>query len=496
MEAMSKTFSEVSVHSQKKVIPKPVEIVQTVVPLQKIDKVASTISAVPTVHVVPVAVNKDVVDDVVPLSGLNVQLKRVRDDTCVPADRRQRWNLFQAQCMIKGKAWKLMIDGGSCTNGISKAMVAALGLSTWRIPEPKHLEWLNSCGMLKVTHKVRVPFTVGDYVDEVECDVLPLEVCGLLLGRPWQYDRNAIHAGHANTYSFMHDGKHMTLKPMGDDLVKSDVVLVVRKEKLHKAKPQPSLAKLQPEELDAKSVSTETDSAMPVDDKPVVLVSDKPVEVKPLIGEKKEIAACDTPSVCVDKGVQTDDGDVRDSVHMATRFDDRYFVRTPLPRFVGVVVRMHKGKDGRVRQLCGPGITTLQGRPKKVHVPQQRAPSSVEKKKVVAPKSKLIWRRKEAHSVVSSQAATMCDAVDITPTFQRDLTRWGQRFLKGGRMIWARRGHDGGVEVQVRGEEDKQKNFGRPTQFGRPTLMVKTMLEPLHRLCKNDGRPLKFGRPT
>ena len=116
-------------------------------------------------------VAKDVVEDVVPLSGLNVQLKRVRDDTCVPVDRSQHWNLFQAQCMIKGKACKLMIDGGSCTNGISKAMVAALGLSRWRIPEPKHLEWLNSCGMLKVTHKVRV--------DEVECDVLPLEVCGL-----------------------------------------------------------------------------------------------------------------------------------------------------------------------------------------------------------------------------------------------------------------------------------------------------------------------------
>src|SRR3954465_11598226 len=105
------------------------------------------------------------------------------------------------------------------------------------------------------------------------------------------------------------------------------------KEKLHKAKQQQSLAKLQPEELDAKSVSTETDSAMPVDDKPVVLVSDKPVEVKPLIGEKRKIAACDTPSVCVDKGVQTDDsGAVRDSVHMATRFDDHSFFRTPLRR--------------------------------------------------------------------------------------------------------------------------------------------------------------------
>jgi hypothetical protein len=68
--------------------------------------------------------------------------------------------------------------------------------------------------MLKITHKVRVPFTVDDYVDEVECDVLPLEVCGLLLGRPWQYDSNAMHVGRANTYSFMHDGKHRTLKPM------------------------------------------------------------------------------------------------------------------------------------------------------------------------------------------------------------------------------------------------------------------------------------------
>jgi hypothetical protein len=31
---------------------------------------------------------------------------------------------------------------------------------------------------------------------------------------------------------------------------------------------------------------------MPVDDKPVVLVSNKPVEVKPLIDEKKDILVC------------------------------------------------------------------------------------------------------------------------------------------------------------------------------------------------------------
>jgi hypothetical protein len=101
--------------------------------------------------------------------------------------------------------------------------VSTLGLSTWRIPEPKHVAWLNSCGMLKVTHKVLVPFTVGDYVDEGECDVLPLEVCGLLLGCPWQYDRNVTHAGRANTYSFVHDGKHRTLKPMQDEYCLPDL---------------------------------------------------------------------------------------------------------------------------------------------------------------------------------------------------------------------------------------------------------------------------------
>jgi hypothetical protein len=92
--------------------------------------------------------------------------------------------------------------------------------------------------MLKITHKVRVPFTVDGYVDEIDCDVLPLEVYGFLLGRPWQYDRNVTHAGRANTYSFMHGGKHRTLKPMGDDHIKSDVELVVHKAKLHKPKVQ------------------------------------------------------------------------------------------------------------------------------------------------------------------------------------------------------------------------------------------------------------------
>jgi hypothetical protein len=131
----------------------------------------------------------------------------------------------------------------------------------------------------------------------------------------------------------MHDGKQWTLKPMRDDRIKSDVMLVVRKEKLHKAKPQPGLAKVQHEEHDAKNVSGDIISAKPVDDKPVVLVSDKPVEVKPLIDEGKDISACVTCvplPVHVDMGVQTDYGGADFvSVHMVPWVVSHSFVRTP-----------------------------------------------------------------------------------------------------------------------------------------------------------------------
>ena len=132
---------------------------------------------------------------------------------------------------------------------------------------------------------------------------------------------------------------------------------------------------------------------MYVDDEPVVLVCDKPVENKPLISKRKDAAACVTILVCVDIGVQTDDVCVDHvTLPVVLRGDKHCFVSTHVRRCVGAAVQMHKGKDGRVRQLCGPGITTLQGRAKQVHVQQRKVPARIEKKKVEAPKYKFIWR--------------------------------------------------------------------------------------------------------
>ena len=53
-----------------------------------------------------------------------------------------------------------------------------------------------------------------NYQDEVWCDVLPMDACHNLLGRPWMYDIRILHNGFLNTYSFEKGGKKIKLLPM------------------------------------------------------------------------------------------------------------------------------------------------------------------------------------------------------------------------------------------------------------------------------------------
>jgi hypothetical protein len=67
---------------------------------------------------------------------------------------------------------------------------------------------------VKVTHMVRVHFSISMYSDYADCDVVPMEACSLLLGRPWEYDTDACHHGRSNTYTFRHKDKNITLLPL------------------------------------------------------------------------------------------------------------------------------------------------------------------------------------------------------------------------------------------------------------------------------------------
>lgn len=120
--------------------------------------------------------------------ALNTQIK-------VDDMEEQRENIFHTRCYVNNKVCSVIIDGGSCTNVASTTLVETLGLPTLKHPRPYKLQWLNECGEVKVNAQVLVSFTIGRYKDEVLCDVVPMHVGHILLGRPWQYDRNVIHDG-------------------------------------------------------------------------------------------------------------------------------------------------------------------------------------------------------------------------------------------------------------------------------------------------------------
>jgi hypothetical protein len=155
---------------------------------------------------------------------LSVQLSKAEHD--------QRHNLFQTRGVVKERAIRIIIDGGSCNNLASIDMVEKLSLSTRQRTHPYYIQWFESSRKLKVTRTTRVHFTIGTYSDFVDCDVVPMQACSLLLGRPWQFDRESVHNGKTNQYSLMHDGKKIGLKPMTpEQILKDDLARASRVKK-------------------------------------------------------------------------------------------------------------------------------------------------------------------------------------------------------------------------------------------------------------------------
>ncbi|XP_057785651.1 uncharacterized protein LOC131003187, partial [Salvia miltiorrhiza] len=156
-----------------------------------------------------------------------------------PNEREQRENLFHTRCLVQDKVCSVIIDGGSCTNVASRAMVERLGLTTEKHSKPYRLQWLNETGVIKVTKQVKVPFCIGKYEDEVVCDVIPMQASHILLGRPWQFDRRVIHDGFTNKYSFEYKQKKVSLVPLTPKQVYEDQVQLQKEADKVKSKEQP-----------------------------------------------------------------------------------------------------------------------------------------------------------------------------------------------------------------------------------------------------------------
>jgi hypothetical protein len=83
---------------------------------------------------------------------------------------------------------------------VSANFVTKIGLTTCAHTHPYYIQWLNNSGKAKVTHSTRVHFFISTYHDYAHCDVVQMQTCSLLLGRPWEFDTDAVHHGKANNY--------------------------------------------------------------------------------------------------------------------------------------------------------------------------------------------------------------------------------------------------------------------------------------------------------
>ncbi|KAJ0589753.1 putative nucleotidyltransferase, Ribonuclease H [Helianthus annuus] len=166
---------------------------------------------------------------VYPDKGEALITQRVLNAAPVPPLDDTLWlrnNIFRTKCTSKGKVCTIIIDGGSCENMVAMSMVEKLGLQVEPHPDPYQLTWLKKGNVVKVNQRCLVKFSIGaQYSDEVWCEVIPMDACHVLLGRPWQYDRKTKHDGFKNTYSFKKDGINIVLTPL--DTRETDTEAVV-----------------------------------------------------------------------------------------------------------------------------------------------------------------------------------------------------------------------------------------------------------------------------
>jgi hypothetical protein len=135
----------------------------------------------------------------------------------------QRTRLFRTACKTKDRVCKVIVDNGSTDNLVSTEMVEKLELEIIDHPSPYKVSWLQKGHQVSVTKQCLVEFKIGGYNDKVLCDVISMDVCHLLLGRTWQYDRNVVHDGRMNTYILEKNRETYRLLPIKDKEVKPEV---------------------------------------------------------------------------------------------------------------------------------------------------------------------------------------------------------------------------------------------------------------------------------
>ena len=104
-----------------------------------------------------------------------------------------RSKFFHIRVIMKHTKINTLIDSGSQSNLISEEVVKQLGLNIQMHHKTCSLKWISNNHKLHITKQCTLKFEISSkFVDEVTCDVVPLNECGMVLISLYLYDRKAI----------------------------------------------------------------------------------------------------------------------------------------------------------------------------------------------------------------------------------------------------------------------------------------------------------------
>nr|XP_023920438.1 uncharacterized protein LOC112031968 [Quercus suber] len=107
----------------------------------------------------------------------------------------------------------VIINSGSCINAVSSNVVSRLDLKLTPHPNPYKVSWVDTSS-IAIKERCVVPLQFLTYKAEIWCDVIPMDVGHIILGRPWLYDLDVALHGRSNSCSFMFEGKKIVLNPL------------------------------------------------------------------------------------------------------------------------------------------------------------------------------------------------------------------------------------------------------------------------------------------
>ena len=113
---------------------------------------------------------------------------------------------------------------------MSSNIVSCLGLKLITHPNPYKVSWVDTSS-IAIKERYVVPLQFLTYKAEMWCDMIPMNVGHIILGRPWLYDLDVTFHRRSNSCSFVFEGKKIVfnpLKPKAIDLSKKKEVAKVK----------------------------------------------------------------------------------------------------------------------------------------------------------------------------------------------------------------------------------------------------------------------------